>query len=79
MCRVDRLLRQEQCDLEMQFLTKKIRISRPHASCGKGSRSTLYFGDDKTTIKDLRKEIGPGLLSAMLEQLNEKLVVFLAN
>lgn len=36
---------------------------------GKGSLSTLKYGDRKTTIKDLRKEIGPGLLSKMLEQL----------
>ena len=36
---------------------------------GKGRHSTLKYGDRKTTIKDLRKEIGPGLLSKMLEQL----------
>jgi len=36
---------------------------------GKGSHGTLYFGDRKTTLKDRRKEIGPGLLAAMLDQL----------
>ena len=36
---------------------------------GKGSHATLYFGSAKTTIKDRRKEIGPGLLHAMLRQL----------
>lgn len=36
---------------------------------GKGSHSTLKYGDQKTIIKDLKKEIGPGLLSKMLKQL----------
>jgi hypothetical protein len=30
---------------------------------------SLYFGDRFTTLKDRRKEIGPGLLKAMLDQL----------
>jgi hypothetical protein len=29
----------------------------------------LYFGNRFTTLKDRRKEIGPGLLNAMLAQL----------
>jgi hypothetical protein len=36
---------------------------------GKRSHGRLYFGDRFTTLKDRRKEIGPGLLKAMLEQL----------
>lgn len=36
---------------------------------GKGSHGRLYYGDRFTTLKDRRKEIGPGLLSAMLAQL----------
>ncbi len=36
---------------------------------GKGSHGTLYYGARKTTVKDRKNEIGPGLLSAMLEQL----------
>ena len=36
---------------------------------GKGSHSTLKVGVNKTTIKDLKKEIGPGLLKKMLDQL----------
>jgi hypothetical protein len=36
---------------------------------GKGSHGRLYFGDRFTTLKDRRKEIGPGLLKAMLVQL----------
>ena len=36
---------------------------------GKGSHITLYYGDHKTIVKDQRKEIGAGLLSAMIRQL----------
>ena len=36
---------------------------------GKGSHVTLYYGDRKTVVKDRRKELGPGLLSAMIRQL----------
>lgn len=36
---------------------------------GKGSHGRLYYGDRFTTVKDRKKEIGPGLLKAMLDQL----------
>ena len=36
---------------------------------GKGSHGTLYYGDRRTTLKDLKKEIGAGLLNAMLADL----------
>jgi hypothetical protein len=36
---------------------------------GKGSHGRLYCGDRFTTLKDRRKEIGPGLLKAMLDHL----------
>jgi mRNA interferase HicA len=36
---------------------------------GKGSHGRLYFGPRFTTLKDRKKEIGPGLLNAMLTQL----------
>jgi mRNA interferase HicA len=36
---------------------------------GKGSHGRLYYGDRFTALKDRKKEIGPGLLSAMLHQL----------
>ena len=36
---------------------------------GKGSHITLYYGSRKTTVKDRRKEISPGLLAAMVRQL----------
>ena len=39
------------------------------ASRGKGSHGTLYFGAAFTTVKDRKKEIGPGLLKAMLKDL----------
>ena len=36
---------------------------------GKGSHAALYYGSRRTTLKDRRKEIGPGLLRATLRQL----------
>lgn len=36
---------------------------------GKGSHGRLYYGNRFTTLKDRKKEIGPGLLVAMLAQL----------
>jgi len=44
----------------------EIRLDSKH---GKGSHATLYFGDRRTTIKDRKKEIGPGLLKSMLDDL----------
>jgi mRNA interferase HicA len=39
------------------------------ASKGKGSHGKLYLGSASTTVKDRRKELGPGLLRAMCKQL----------
>jgi mRNA interferase HicA len=37
---------------------------------GKGSHAApFYYGSCRTTVKDRRKEIGPGLLHATLRQL----------
>ena len=36
---------------------------------GRGSHGALYYRDRRTTTKDLRKEISPGLLRDMLAQL----------
>ena len=36
---------------------------------GKGSHERLHYENRFTTVKDRRKEIGAGLLSAMLRQL----------
>jgi mRNA interferase HicA len=43
-----------------------VQFDRRH---GKGSHGTLHYGNRKTTLKDLRQEIGVGLLNAMLAQL----------
>ena len=43
-----------------------VSFDRSH---GKGSHGRLYYGDRFTTLKDRKKEIGPGLLSAMLDHL----------
>ncbi|MFQ6018353.1 MAG: type II toxin-antitoxin system HicA family toxin [Kiloniellaceae bacterium] len=44
----------------------EVRFEKRH---GKGSHGTLYYGERKTTVKHRRKEIGEGLLNAMLRQL----------
>ena len=36
---------------------------------GKGSHGRLYFGERFATLKDRHKEIGAGLMAAMLRQL----------
>jgi hypothetical protein len=43
-----------------------VSFDRSH---GKGSHGRLYYGGRFTTLKDRKKEIGPGLLKAMLNQL----------
>ena len=43
-----------------------VRIDRKR---GKGSHFTLYFGDRQTIMKDRTKEIGPGLLKKILDNL----------
>ena len=59
---------------EFERKIKKIGRSRGvavafDAGHGKGSHGRLYYGDRFTTLKDRKKEIGPGLLNAMLAQL----------
>jgi mRNA interferase HicA len=46
-----------------------VRINRKR---GKGSHFTLYFGNKRTIMKDRTKEIGPGLLKKILENLGLK-------
>jgi len=36
---------------------------------GVGSHGTVYFGERLTVVKDLKKELGPGLLVDMCKQL----------
>jgi predicted RNA binding protein YcfA (HicA-like mRNA interferase family) len=43
-----------------------VRFDQRH---GKGSHGTLWYGPNKTVLKDRKKEIGKGLLHAMLKQL----------
>ena len=43
-----------------------VTFDRSH---GKGSHGRLYYGDRFRTLKDRKKEIGPGLLGATLAQL----------
>jgi mRNA interferase HicA len=43
-----------------------VRFDQRH---GKGSHGTLHYGNHKTTVKDLQKEIGVGLLREMLDRL----------
>ncbi len=45
---------------------------RFEARPGKGSHGRLHFGKRFATVKDRRKEIGAGLLAAMLRQLGLK-------
>ena len=42
---------------------------RFEARPGKGSHGRLYYGEGFTTLKDRKKEIGPGLLQKMLTDL----------
>jgi mRNA interferase HicA len=42
---------------------------RFEARPGKGSHGRLYYGKRFTTVKDRKKEIGPGLLQKMLADL----------
>jgi mRNA interferase HicA len=36
---------------------------------GAGSHGTIYLGDRMTVVKDLKKELGPGLFRAMCRDL----------
>lgn len=47
---------------------RNLRIELVHER-GKGSHGTLYFGNRFTVMKDRKKEIGPGLLKKMLNDL----------
>ena len=42
---------------------------RFEGSHGKGSHGTLFFGNRRTTVKDRKQEIGPGLLATMLRDI----------
>jgi len=42
---------------------------RVESNRGKGGHQTIYYGDRRTTIPDLKKEIKPGLLNGLCRQL----------
>lgn len=59
-----------------EFLKRLRRLSKQDGTAvrydgkpGKGSHGRVYYGAAFTTIKDLKKEIGAGLLSKMLDDL----------
>ena len=59
-----------------EFLRKVKRIAKRYkVACrwnperGAGTHGTLYFGDRFAIVKDLKKDIGPGLLADMCRQL----------
>jgi mRNA interferase HicA len=59
-----------------EFLRKLKRLARDRKvvvvyepAHGKGSHGTVFFGAGSTTLKDPKKEIGPGLLSSMCRDL----------
>lgn len=56
--RVQRLARRQK--VTCQFVADK----------GKGSHGRLYFGEEFTTLKDRKKEIGHDLLAKMWRDLN---------
>ena len=59
-----------------EFIERVNRLGRERgvevavdAERGKGSHILLYYGIRVTVVKDLRKELSPGLLSSMIRQL----------
>ena len=59
-----------------EFLRKLHKLAQLHgipmqfvAAHGKGSHGRVYFGPARTAVKDLKKEIGPGLLRKMCRDL----------
>lgn len=59
-----------------ELLKKLKRLARQRGvdvsydpSCGKGSHGILRYGNRRTTLKDPRKDISPGLLKGMLDDL----------
>ena len=59
-----------------EFLRKVKRLGRRNRIAveflrkpGKGSHGTLFYGSNRTVLKDLKKELPKGLLSAMSRQL----------
>jgi mRNA interferase HicA len=60
---------EQKCSI-IEAVSRRNNLSyRLGAERGSGSHGTLYLGDRFTVVQDLKKELGPGLLSDMLKQL----------
>jgi predicted RNA binding protein YcfA (HicA-like mRNA interferase family) len=58
---------------KLNQLAKEKKLAVVHEKAhGKGSHGRVYFGTSYTTLKDPKKEIGPGLLSKMCRDLGIK-------
>ena len=63
-----------------EFVRKVARLGKQDgidveykAERGKGSHGTLYFGDRRTVVRNLKDELKKGTLHAMLKQLGLRL------
>jgi mRNA interferase HicA len=55
---------------KVRAIAKRQRLAfRWSPERGVGSHGTVYLGDRPAVVKDLKKEIGPGLLADMCKQL----------
>jgi mRNA interferase HicA len=55
---------------KLKLIAKRNRLAyRWSPERGVGSHGTVYLGERFTIVKDLKKELGPGLLADMCKQL----------
>lgn len=55
---------------KLKSIAKRNKLAyRWNSERGAGSHGTVYLGERFTVVKDLKKEIGPGLLADMCKQL----------
>ena len=67
----NRLVRGAEFERRVQKLARRKKISCQFvADKGKGSHGRLYLGEEFTTLKDRKKEIGRDLLAKMCRDLN---------
>ena len=69
MCDIDARVRGRTCAKAEALVKMRGVYCSYEPRHGKGSHGQLLLGDRLTTIKDPKKEIGPGLLHDMLKQL----------
>jgi len=54
----------------IKAIAKRKKLAyRWSAERGAGSHGTVYLGDRVSVVKDLKKELGPGLLADLCKQL----------